>query len=66
MADLFDTEARRPGPVIVSSAFLRCETCNGLGFQRHGDFADRTYPRCPACHGIGQAYLHPIPPPPSE
>jgi hypothetical protein len=59
-------EVRRPGPVMGSSAFLCCERCNGLGFLRAGAFADRTYPRCPVCKGLGQAYLHPIPEPPVE
>jgi hypothetical protein len=53
--DLFAPGAR---PIMPrSTGFLRCERCSGLGFLRAGDFADRTFPRCPVCNGIGQAYL---------
>lgn len=53
----------RRGP---STAFQVCENCMGRGFLRAGDFADRTFPRCPKCGGIGQIYLEEAPPVPSE
>lgn len=43
----------------MSNAFEVCKTCGGLGFQRKGDFADRTFPKCPVCQGLGQVYLDP-------
>lgn len=49
-----------------SSAFSRCEKCDGQGFFRAGDFADRTFPRCAAppagCGGSGARYLDPVTP----
>lgn len=43
-----------------SSGFAKCEHCGGMGFLRSGDFADRTFPRCQWCKGLGQSYLDPI------
>jgi DnaJ-class molecular chaperone len=43
-----------------------CEECWGHGFLRSGDFANRSFPRCTKCGGIGQIYLEEPPPPPPE
>jgi hypothetical protein len=40
-----------------SNGFRSCDPCGGLGFLRKGEFADRTFPRCTACEGLGQVYL---------
>lgn len=46
---------------MTSTAFIRCGFCDGQGFLRKGEFADRTFPRCNVCNGIGQIYLEPVP-----
>jgi hypothetical protein len=41
----------------MSNGFHVCLTCDGAGFLRAGDFANRSFPRCTKCEGIGQVYL---------
>lgn len=41
--------------------FVECEHCGGMGFRKAGDFADRQFPKCPYCKGLGQKYLEPVP-----
>jgi hypothetical protein len=42
---------------VTSNAFRPCDACDGRGFLRAGDFANRSFPRCKSCDGIGQIYL---------
>lgn len=47
--------------ITRGTGFTPCEPCGGLGFHRSGDFANRSFPRCTVCKGLGQAYLDPEP-----
>lgn len=46
-----------------STGFRICSTCDGMGFLKAGDFADRTFSKCPTCKGVAQIYLDPAPEP---
>lgn len=47
--------------ITYSSGFETCKHCDGLGFLRTGDFADRKFIKCTYCLGLGQKYLDPAP-----
>jgi DnaJ-class molecular chaperone len=42
------------------NSFLVCTVCDGQGFLRSGDFADRVFTTCATCKGLGQMYLVPV------
>lgn len=42
---------------IDRTSFQICERCDGRGFVRKGTFAERTFPKCETCKGLGQFYL---------
>lgn len=51
------TDLPQPSRSAPSSGHIVCNGCDGRGFLRAGNFAERTFPRCKDCDGIGQKYL---------
>lgn len=52
-------------PYVPSdNSFNTCEKCDGAGFLKMNDFADRKFVKCEPCGGIGQIYRKPVGHPP--
>ncbi len=43
----------------MSNGRKLCAACDGCGFTRAGDFANRSFPTCLVCGGSGQTYVEP-------